>query len=81
MRDNISKNRSFNQKLLGLQNGSDGSDGTSYPVMENCTLPTTQGTGHIAYLHPLLRTEHVVMHTLQQNNTCATLFAGAAAIL
>jgi hypothetical protein len=45
---NISKNSSFRQKLPGVPDGSDGSDDTSYPLMENYTLPVTQATGRIA---------------------------------
>jgi hypothetical protein len=45
---NISNNSSFGQKLPGVKDGSDGSDDTLYPLMENYTLPVTQATGRIA---------------------------------
>ena len=36
---NISNNSSFRQKHPGVLDGSDGSDGTPYPLTENYTLP------------------------------------------
>jgi len=45
---NISNNRSFRLKHPGVPDGSDGSDGTSYPLTENYTLPVAQATGRIA---------------------------------
>ena len=44
----ISNNSSFRQKHLGVPDGSDGSDGTSYPLTENYTLPIAQATGSVA---------------------------------
>jgi len=44
----ISNSSSFRQKNLGVPDGSDGSDGTSYPLTENYTLPVAQATGRIA---------------------------------
>jgi len=44
----ISNNSSFRQKNLGVLDGSDGSDGTSYLPMENSTLPIALATGLIA---------------------------------
>jgi len=41
----ISNNSSFRQKHPGVPDGSDGSDGTSYPLTENYTLPVAQATG------------------------------------
>ena len=41
----ISNNSSFRQKHPGVADGSDGSDGTSYPLTENYTLPVAQATG------------------------------------
>ena len=66
----ISNNSSFRQKHPGVLDGSDGSDGTSYPVTENYALP-------VAYV--LLY--FVVTFTHHQNDTCVTLFAGAAVML
>jgi len=40
----ISNNRSFRLKHLGVPDGSDGSDGTSYPLTENYTLPVALHT-------------------------------------
>jgi len=37
--ENISNNSSVRQKHPGVPDGSDGSDGTSYPLTENYTLP------------------------------------------
>ena len=44
----ISNNSSFRQKHPGVPDGSDGSDGTSYPLTENYTLPVAQATGRVA---------------------------------
>jgi len=45
---NISNNPSFRLKHPGVPDGSDGSDGTSYPLTENYTLPVAQATGRVA---------------------------------
>jgi len=74
---NIGNNPSFRLKHPGVPDGSHSSDGTSYPLKENYTLPVTQVTGRITYLPPLLRTWY--MH--HQNDTCVTLFTGAAVML
>jgi len=44
----ISNNSSFRQEHPGVPDGSDGSDGTSYPLTENYTLPVAQATGRVA---------------------------------
>ena len=44
----ISNNSSFRQKHPGVPDGSDGSDGASYPLTENYTLPVAQATGQVA---------------------------------
>ena len=44
----ISNNSSFRLKHPGVPDGSDGSDGTSYPLTENYTLPVAQATGRVA---------------------------------
>jgi hypothetical protein len=41
---------SFRQEHLGVSDGPDGSDGTSYPLTEDQTRPVTQATGRVAYL-------------------------------
>jgi hypothetical protein len=66
----ISNNPSFRLKHPGVPDGSDGSDGTSNPLTENYTLP-------VAYPPPLL----CARYTHHQNDTCVTLFAGAAVML
>ena len=45
IRSCISNNSSFRQKQMGIPDGSDGSDGTSYPLTENYMLPVAQATG------------------------------------
>ena len=50
----ISNNPSFRQKHLGVPDGSDGSDGTLYPLMENYTLHVAQATGRVAHIPPVL---------------------------
>jgi hypothetical protein len=44
----ISNNPGFRLKQPGVPDGSDGSDGTSYPLTENYTLPVAQVTGRVA---------------------------------
>ena len=44
----ISNNASFRLKPPGVPDGSDGSDGTSYHLKENYTLPVAQAMGRIA---------------------------------
>jgi len=46
----ISNNSSFRLKHPGVPDGSDGSGGTSYPLMENQTRPVARATGRVAYL-------------------------------
>jgi hypothetical protein len=45
LRTTISNNSSFRQKHPGVPDGSDGSDGSSYLLTENYTLPVGQATG------------------------------------
>jgi len=73
----ISNNSSFGQKHLCVPDGSDGSDRTLYPLTQNCTLPVTQATGHVANVLVYF----VVTFTHHQKDTCVTLFAGAAVML
>jgi len=75
--ESISNNASFRLKHPGVPDGSDGSDGTLYRLTENYTLPVTQVTCRVAYLPPLL----CAWYTHHQNDTCVTLFAGAAVML
>jgi len=44
----ISNNPGFRLKHPGVPDCSDGSDGTSYPLTENYTLPVAQATGRVA---------------------------------
>jgi hypothetical protein len=73
----ISNNPSFRRKHPGVPDGYDGSDGTSNPLTENYTLPVAQATGRVAYSPPLL----CARYTHHQNDTCVTLFTGAADML
>jgi len=68
----ISNNSSFRQKHPGVPDGCDGSDGTSYPLTENYTLPVALHT-YLLYF--------VVTFTHHQQDSCVTLFAGAAVML
>jgi len=73
----ISNNSDFRQKHPGIPYGSDGSDGTSYPLTKNYTLPIAQATSRVAHvLHYF-----VVTFTHHQKDTCVTLFARAAVML
>jgi hypothetical protein len=66
----ISNNSSFRLKHPGVQDGSDGSGGTSYPLTENQTRPVAQVTGRVGYLpcggyytmHLILATSRVVFY-------------------
>ena len=50
----ISNDYSLCLKDPCVPDDSDGSDGTSYPVMENYTLPVAQATGRVAFIpHPI----------------------------
>jgi hypothetical protein len=44
----ISNKPGFHLKHPGVPDGSDGSDGTLYPLTENCTLPVAQATCRVA---------------------------------
>jgi hypothetical protein len=44
----ISNNPSFRVKHSGVPDGSNGSDGLSYPLTENYTLPVAHAKGRIA---------------------------------
>ena len=73
----ISNNSNFSQKHPGVPDGSNGSDGTSYPLTENYTLPVAEATGRVAYVLPYF----VVTFRHDQKDTCVTLFARAAVML
>ena len=68
----ISNDPSFCQKHPGVPDGSDSSDRASSPLTENYTLPVAL---HMYLLY------FVVSYTHHQNDTCVTLFAGAAVML
>jgi len=46
----ISNNPGLRLKHLGVQDGSDGSGGTSYPLTENQMSPVAQAAGRVAYI-------------------------------
>jgi len=77
----ISKNLSFRRKHPRVLDGSDGSDGSLYPLRNRYTLPVAQVTGHISSLPPVLCSRKMVMYMHHQNDKCVTLFAGVAVIL
>jgi hypothetical protein len=52
-RVDISNNSSFRLTHPGVLDGSDGSDGTSYPLTENYTYPVAQAMCRVAFLPPL----------------------------
>jgi len=56
---------------MGVPDGSDGSDRTSYPLTEHYMLPVAQATGHIVHIPPVLF-DDVYTH---QKETCVTHFA------
>jgi hypothetical protein len=48
----ISNNPSFHQKHPAVPDGSDGSNGTSYPLMENHMHSVAQATDWVAFILP-----------------------------
>jgi len=72
---NISNNSSFHQKHPGIPDGSDDSDGTSYPLKENYTLPVAEATGRVAYVPPLLCGD---VYTPSEGHVCYTLRRGCS---
>jgi len=73
----ISNNASFRLKHPGFPDGSDGSEGTAYALMENYMVRVAQATGRDAYLPRLVCS----WYTHHQTATCVTLFARAAVML
>jgi len=71
----ISNIPSFRQKHPGVPDGSDGSDGTSYPLTENSTLPVAQATGRIAHVPPLLFGD---VYAPSERHVCCTLRSGCS---
>jgi hypothetical protein len=69
----VGNNASFRLNHPRVPDGSDDSDGTSYPLMGNSTFPVAQATGCVAYFLPLL----CAWYTHHQNDTCVKIFAGA----
>jgi len=50
MMDFISDNSSFRQKNPGVRDSSDGSDSTSYTLMENYTFPVALAMRRVVYI-------------------------------
>jgi len=71
----ISNYPSFRLKHPGVPDGSDCSDGTSYPLTENYTLHVTQAMGRIAYLPPLLCGD---VYASSERHVCYTLRRGCS---
>jgi len=69
----ISNNPSFRLKHPGVPDNSDGSDGTSYPLTENYTLPVALHT-HLHYYAPGIRTIRTtrVLHSSQGLQLCCS---------
>ena len=72
----ISNNASFRLKHLGVPDGSDGSDGTSYPLTENYTLPVALHT-YLHYFAPGIRTIRMT-RVLHSSQGCSYAVAGYA---
>ena len=69
----ISHDPNFCLKHPGIPDGSDGSDGTSYTLTENHTLPVAQAMGHVAYVPPLLCGD---VYASSERHVCYTLRRG-----
>jgi len=71
----ISNNSSFNQKNPGFPDCSDGSDGTSYTVTRNYTLPVAQAMHRIAYVPRVLCGD---IYAPSEGHLCYTLRRGCS---
>ena len=71
----ISNDPSFRQKHPGVLDGSDGSDGTSYPLTENYTLHVAQATGRVAHVPPVLFGD---VYAPSERHVCYTLRSGCS---
>jgi len=74
LEENISNDPSFRQKHPGVPDGSDGSDGTWYPLTGITRYPSPRRR---VALHTYLL-YFLVTYTHHQNDTCVTLFTVAA---
>jgi len=71
----ISNDPNFRLKHPGVPDCSDGSDGTSYAVTENYTLPVALAMGRVAYVPPLLYGD---VYTSSERHMCYTLRRGCS---
>jgi len=71
----ISNDPNFCLKHLGIPDGSDGSDGTSYTLTENYTLPVAQAMGRVAYVPRLLCGD---VYASSERHVCYTLRRGCS---
>jgi len=71
----ISNDPNFSLKHPGVPDGSDGSVGTSYALMENYTLHVAQVTGCVAYVPPLLCGD---VYASSERHVCYTLRRGCS---
>jgi len=69
----ISNDPNFRLKHPGVPDGSDSSDGTSYTLTENYTLPVAQATCRVAYVPPLLCGD---VYASSERHVCYTLRRG-----
>jgi len=72
---NISNNPNIRLKHQGVPDGSDGSDGTSYALKGNYTIPVAQATGRVAYVPPLLCGD---IYASSERHVCYTLRMGCS---
>ena len=73
--ETISNDASFRQKHPGVPDGSDGSDRTSYPLMQDFTVHFTQVTGRIAHIPPVLFHD---VYAPSERHVCYTLRSGCS---
>jgi len=71
----ITNDPNFRLKHPGVPDGSDGSDGTSYALTENYTLPVAQATGRVAYVPPLPCGD---VYASSERHVCYTLCRGCS---
>jgi len=71
----IGNDPSFCLKPPGVPEGSDSSDGTSYPLTEHYMLPVAQATGRIAFVPPVLSGD---VYALSERHISYTLRRGCS---
>jgi len=75
VRWSISNDPNFRLKHPGVPDGSDGSDRTSFALMENFTLPVAWATGSVAHIPPSLCVD---VYVSSERHVCYTVRMGCS---